>query len=325
MSPAARKPVPDLGEQPRAPAATATPAMVGVAAVIVTYNRRAVLPATLDAVLAQSRAPQEVIVVDNASEDGTPAMLGEHYPQVTYVRMPDNEGFAAGLRAGMQAATAHGHRYSWLLDDDSVPQGDALERCLAVAEADPRVGVVGSSGGRLRHGVPDRRAPLEAFSPAAGGPGVRRCDFTLVDGALVSHAAASRAGLPRADFFMMMEDVEYTARIKRAGWEVVVLEDDLMTRGHLGSGGAAPGGSAPPWRGYYQSRNHLAIALEHRAPAEVWGWARRQAKLIVAALLYRDRKLQRVGLRLLGGWHALRGRMGRTIEPPSAQPPAATP
>jgi rhamnopyranosyl-N-acetylglucosaminyl-diphospho-decaprenol beta-1,3/1,4-galactofuranosyltransferase len=285
---------------------------VQVAAVIVTFNRRDVLARTLASVVQQSRRPDLLVVVDNDGDDGTDAMLAAQHPEVDYLRMPENLGFAAGLTAGMEYTLNEGVDFFWLLDDDSTPEPDCLERLLKVSARIEDCGVVGLSGGRLRHGVPDRRTPLPLVVDVFDGQ-LRVADFVLVDGALVRAAAARDAGFPRADFFMMMEDVEYTSRLKRHGWQILLLDADLLDRGHLGSG--ANTGSAPPWRGYYQSRNHLAVALQRRSLGEIWGWLVRQAKFSLGALLGSDRRLRRVYLRLLGGVDALRGRMGRTIEP----------
>jgi hypothetical protein len=57
------------------------------------------------------------------------------------------------------------------------------------------------------------------------------------------------------------------------------------------------------------------MAIDHRSPLEVAGWLYRQVKFIVAAAISLDRKGERIGLRLLGAWHGMRGRSGRTIEP----------
>lgn len=79
-----------------------------VCAVIVTYNRKALLRECLKAVLSQTRPPDHVLVVDNASTDGTPEMLQEEFPQVEVLRLPETRagpgvprGNEAGLRAGL--------------------------------------------------------------------------------------------------------------------------------------------------------------------------------------------------------------------------------
>jgi rhamnopyranosyl-N-acetylglucosaminyl-diphospho-decaprenol beta-1,3/1,4-galactofuranosyltransferase len=272
------------------------PAGTRVAAVVVTYARPDALRRSLLAIAAQSRRPDEVHVVDNAGDLDAAVWSDRAELAVHYHRMPENLGYAAGLSVGMRAAVDGGARYCWLLDDDSVPAGDVLERCLQVAGADPGV----------RRGIPRHEGPT-------GAEVVRHCDFVLVDGALVTKPAIDDIGLPRADFFMMMEDVEYCRRLRRAGWDVVRLDDTSIERAHLGSGaGAVP---APPWRGYYQTRNQLRMALEPLSISELSGWCTRQAKFLVGAALHSDRRRERIRLRLRGAWDGARGVSGRTVEP----------
>jgi rhamnopyranosyl-N-acetylglucosaminyl-diphospho-decaprenol beta-1,3/1,4-galactofuranosyltransferase len=287
-----------------------------VAAVVVTRNRAAVLRETLLAIRRQELTPARVLVVDNGSEDGTDAMLGAEFPEVGHHRLPDNLGFGAGLAAGMELAAGGDCRYFWLLDDDSRPAPIALKRCLEVARTLPRFGIVGLSGGTIRWGHLD----VHPYVPTPDGrptdpPLLNHGDFVHLDGALVAREPVEQLGYPRADYFMMLEDVEYSNRLKRAGWAVAhfELDEDLIFRGNLGSGG--DGRPSPPWRAYYQTRNHLLMALDHRSPLEVAGWLYRQVKFIAAAAVSLDRKTERIGLRLLGAWHALRGVRGRTVEP----------
>jgi rhamnopyranosyl-N-acetylglucosaminyl-diphospho-decaprenol beta-1,3/1,4-galactofuranosyltransferase len=131
---------------------------------------------------------------------------------------------------------------------------------------------------------------------------------------LFSLAAVRQVGAPREDGFMMFDDIEFTTRLRRRGWELVLLDEPLVRRDHIGSGGASS--LSPPWRGYYQSRNHLRTALEHRSVTEVLGWVRREVARCVRAIVGHDQPILRVRLRLLGAWHAVRGKAGRTIEPP---------
>jgi rhamnopyranosyl-N-acetylglucosaminyl-diphospho-decaprenol beta-1,3/1,4-galactofuranosyltransferase len=284
-----------------------------VAAVVVTYNRAAVLAQTLRALEQQSTPPDRVVVVDNRSTDGTAAMVGSDFPAARLVAMPDNVGFGAGLAAGMRAAMEEGADCCWLLDDDSTPAREALAGVLAAAEAHPGAGIVGYFGSRLRWGAPARLTRPEApIGTVLGSLAVHRRDWTLVDGSLVPRRTIEAVGYPRADFFMMMEDVEYTSRIRRAGFDVLVLAPDLITRAHLGS---APGViHRYPWREYYQTRNHLLMAMERRSARELAGWAYRQAKFVVHDLPSR-RGREKIRFRLRGGLHGLRGVTGRSLDP----------
>ena len=218
-----------------------------VAAVVVTYNRKDVLRLTLNALHAQTRPPDRIIVVDNRSNDGSAKMVAEEFSGIVCVQMSDNGGYGSGLAAGMRVASDGGHDYFWLLDDDSMPRKDALAQCLHVALSTPRFGIVGLSGGDWRRGPRHWRSGHAMGPVAYGSSKLYRCDFVLVDGALVSQDAVCNIGYPRHDFFMNMEDLEYTQRLKRAGWEVVLLDEDLIDRRHMGSGGSSsevpPGGS----------------------------------------------------------------------------------
>ena len=298
-----------------------TMARPSVAAVVVTFNRKDVLRGTLAAVAAQTVPPGRVFVVDNGGQDGTKAMVDAEFPSVLYVRMRENLGFAAGLAEGMRRSVVEGFDFAWLLDDDSSPAPSALEGCLSVATMTPNLGAVGLSGGMLPRGVPDRRPHRRRPYGGEGATNLYRCDFVLLDGAIVPQDAILDVGYPRGDFFMMYEDVEYTGRLGRAGRALVLLDEDLIDRGHLGSGGDSADPSAPPWRGYYQSRNHLLTARSVGTFEALLGWGLRQLKLMTGALLFGDHKLTRLRLRALGAWHGARGVTGRTIDPPARTAP----
>jgi glycosyltransferase involved in cell wall biosynthesis len=243
-------------------------------------------------------------------------MVRAKFPGVIYHRLAENLGFGGGLAAGITAARRGGYRYFWLLDDDSRPAPFALKRFVEAADGIPDLGVLGVTGGTFRRGTLryDPQSPGTTDSWRRS-PELAACDWVHLDGALVSGEAVDQLGVPRRDFFMMLEDVEYSNRIQRAGWTVARfrIDEGLLGRGNLGSGG--DGRPSPPWRGYYQTRNHLVMAIEHRSPAEVAGWLYRQLKFVGAAALSLDRKQERIRLRTLGAWHALRGVRGRSVEP----------
>jgi rhamnopyranosyl-N-acetylglucosaminyl-diphospho-decaprenol beta-1,3/1,4-galactofuranosyltransferase len=283
-----------------------------VAGVVVTSNRSAVLAETLHAAQAQSRPPDRLYVIDNASSDGTPELLASEFPGVVHVRLTENTGPAGGLARGIKAARADGFDAYWLLDDDSRAEPDVLETLLSLLESSGvGVGIVGCKGGMLRFGVirhvDDPRGRYRTV-----GDDSMAVDFVLLDGSLVSRRVVDAIGVPQAAYFLMMEDVEYSLRARRAGFDVVVTARDLMQRGHLGS---VPGTAL--WRSYYQSRNHVRMALDFRSPTLLFGCIARQARLLAVALRAPDRRWERVKLRSLGVWHGLRGRMGRRIDPES--------
>src|SRR5690349_9838038 len=107
---------------------------MNVTAVVVTYNRRHMLLESVAAVLAQSRAPDAVIVVDNASEDGTADAVRRAFPDVQLTELARNSGGAGGFAAGMALALAGPADLIWLMDDDTVPEPGALAALLAARD-----------------------------------------------------------------------------------------------------------------------------------------------------------------------------------------------
>ena len=135
-------PAPDAAPAPgTTPAAGPGPARadgdVTVAAVVVTWNRLDLLREALPAVLGQTRPPDRVIVVDNASTDGTPAAVRADFPGVDLVSLPRNTGGAGGFAYGLALAQAAGAGLAWLMDDDTVPEPGALGALLQARTAYP--------------------------------------------------------------------------------------------------------------------------------------------------------------------------------------------
>jgi rhamnopyranosyl-N-acetylglucosaminyl-diphospho-decaprenol beta-1,3/1,4-galactofuranosyltransferase len=284
-----------------------------VAAVVVTYNRSAVLAETLGALRTQTRPADGLYAVDNAGTDDTTELLRSQFPDVTHVRLAENLGPAGGLARGMEAARESGYDAFWLMDDDSAPQSDALETLITAAgRASPRAGIIGYRGGVIRFGLVRHIEPRD-LSHRRVDDELFAVDFVLLDGSLVFRRVVDVVGVPPVDYFTMMQDVVYPLRAKRAGFDVLLLRRDLMRRGHLGS--------VPPsdlWRSYYQSRNHVRMALDLGSPALFFGCMARQVRFVVAAMHAPDRRWERIKLRSRGVWDGLRGRMGRRVEPDTA-------
>jgi glycosyltransferase involved in cell wall biosynthesis len=109
------------------------------AAIVVTHNRLALLKENLNALRGQTRMPDEIIVVNNGSTDGTAEWL-KSQPGLTVVPQ-ENLGSSGGQFTGIKTAYARGHDWFWCMDDDVVPKPDALEQLLNCARAsDERTG-----------------------------------------------------------------------------------------------------------------------------------------------------------------------------------------
>jgi GT2 family glycosyltransferase len=285
-----------------------------IASIVVTFNRSRILAESLEALLAQKRPPDQVLVVDNGSTDGTTAMLARDFPTVETVSSGENLGYGAGLAVGMRACQGRGLDAYWLMDDDSRPEPDALEQLVRAHEGAPAAALVALRGGLLTGGlIRHLKSPRAVERRPKLGPGVHSVDFGLVDGALILQRAVDAVGYPREDLFMMMEDIEYSLRITRSGLAIGALGCDLMQRSNLGQYSGRSG--APLWRRYYKTRNHVRIALESRSPTLIAGCAARQLRFLVVAALSRRQRGARTRAVLAGLRDGILGRMGRTVEP----------
>jgi N-acetylglucosaminyl-diphospho-decaprenol L-rhamnosyltransferase len=185
----------------------------------------------------------EVIVIDNASEDGSPAMVREEYPWVQLVSSSENVGFPRGNNIGI--ANANG-RFLLLLNPDTVILEDALTVLVSFMEANPDVGVIGpqllNPDGSVQSSR--RRFPtlVTAFieSTWLEGWGSRsllrryygldlpdsaKADVDWVTGAslMVRRDIIDQIGGMDEAYFMYSEELDWCRRIKDAGWRIVYL------------------------------------------------------------------------------------------------------
>ncbi|MDX6675546.1 MAG: rhamnopyranosyl-N-acetylglucosaminyl-diphospho-decaprenol beta,3/1,4-galactofuranosyltransferase [Solirubrobacteraceae bacterium] len=227
-------------------------------AVVVTYNRRGLLAECLDRIERQSRPPDHVLVIDNASTDGTPAMLAER-DGIETVRLHENLGSSGGFAEGLRRAHERGDDWIWLLDDDTFADDRCLETLLAGAARAPRAPSLVCSVVRWRderlHPMnrPWFRLGRRAEFAEAAGAGLALVRTSTWVSTMVRREAVSRHGLPAAPFFVWLDDMEYTGRLLRDGTGYMVPESvawhwtphpyDTLTDARE--------------RFYYKARNHL--------------------------------------------------------------------
>ncbi|WP_304045531.1 glycosyltransferase [Jatrophihabitans endophyticus] len=231
-----------------------------VVAVVVTYNRRPLLLECLAAIRSQTRRTDAVIVVDNASTDGTSDLVRAD-ADLEAVVLTRNTGGAGGFAVGMTMALAEGADLLWLLDDDAVPEPDALEELLRA-----RDGVRGAppvlmasrvvwTDGRPHPMNTPRRRPFASRSARAaadvvGCIPIRSASFVST---LVDAAATRRMGLPRADYFLWNDDFEFTTRLLRNDVGLLCPASVVVHKtSKFGSTAADPGE-----RFFYEVRNKI--------------------------------------------------------------------
>ncbi|WP_242891245.1 glycosyltransferase [Actinomadura litoris] len=262
-----------------------------VAAVVVTFDRRDLLEEALTALGAQTRPPDRIVVVDNASRDGTAAMVRDRFPGVELRELPRNVGGAGGFGAGM--ALALDSDLLWLLDDDTVPEPGALRALLdardRAAGGPPTLvasRVVWTDGRDHPMNTPRAKPRASAAETeaarAAGCVPIRSASFVSV---LVDAAAVRERGLPVADYFLWNDDFEFTTRLLR-GRRGLLCPASVVVHKTRAFGGTE---TDPGDRFFYEVRNKIWLFTGSRglAPPErvlyAGSTARRWARTFAAS------------------------------------------
>ncbi|HEY3067281.1 MAG TPA: glycosyltransferase family 2 protein [Methylomirabilota bacterium] len=230
--------------------------------IVVSYNTRQHLARCLRALPAATTGTEcEVIVVDNASRDGSADVVRREFPSVTLIANRDNVGFARACNAGLEGA---GGRFLLLLNSDAVPTPGSVSALVRFARAYPRAGAIGprlrTADGRtarscfhfpslvrpyLNVGVVRRLAgdrfglPYEWNHPCLRDGGV--VDWLSGACLLLRREALAATGALDERYFMYFEDTDLCRRLWRAGWQVVfwpsvdvLHEGGASGRGHEG-------------------------------------------------------------------------------------------
>ena len=245
-----------------------------VCAVVVTYNRKELLRECLAAVTAQTRVPDTVLVVDNASTDGTPDAVRAEFSSAELLELATNEGSSGGFHEGMKAAAARGFDWLWVMDDDTIPEPDALAILL---DARARLGgdpyllaskVLWTDGSLHPMNWPG--LGTEDFDAFVGGieRSVLRIRSNTFPSLLVKREAIEKYGPPRKGFFIWADDVDFTQRILRHEDGYMIPQSVAVHKTKT---------AHKPWEGkerfYYAVRNGLFILRGDSLSAkEKIGW-----------------------------------------------------
>ncbi len=289
-----------------------------VAAVVVTYNRKELLKECLDALLAQTYPVDSIILIDNASTDGTPEFLKEQgylkNPKIDYVRLLENTGGAGGFYEGVKRGYKKGYDWLWLMDDDAEPKKDAMEKLGEYFNENNLSALAGSvvlANGiisyshrgniNLNYMFPMPQKPLE--------PKSYRSNFIEIDmasfvGILVNRRAIQKIGYPKKEFFIHNDDVEYCIRLRQVG-KIILIPDSVIVhkeaakRGIIKSFMGRKSSRIPYdkfWLNYYGMRNLVWLGKKYSTNKVNFylGLYKNLIKSMIGVLVYDDKKIKRI-------------------------------
>lgn len=216
-----------------------------VSVIVLNWNGKKFLPECLDSLAVQTFRDFEVVLVDNGSADGSAQLVRERYPWVRLVELPENAGFAAGNNRGFEAASG---AFIVALNNDTSVAADFLAQLVAVAQADPKAGMV---AGKMLNFYDRRRIDAVALKIGVNGLGYNigygEQDAGQHDGAtpfgpcggaaLYRREMIEEVGFFDPDFFAYYEDFDLAWRGRLAGWGCLCAPKAVVYHVHSATSG----------------------------------------------------------------------------------------
>ena len=260
-----------------------------IVALVLTHNAPQSLARCIAAIDAQAEAPEEIVVVDNASQPPVEAsLLPKSGRSLRVIRSELNGGPAGGWAIALSYFLANDFTHAWVMDDDIVPEPKCLATLWGASSDDPTSVFA---------------FPISIQPDGSVGRWGSWCGF------LISRQIVEKVGLPMEALFWWAEDAEYCEwRIPEAGFPRRIVDDAVVHHDAI-----RQGGDIPSWKYYYESRNMLYYHLHvmHR----VGRYPKKITSLVLRALLRQKRdRIRCVGAICRGLYDGAFGRLGIRYE-----------
>lgn len=284
-----------------------------IAAVVVTYNRCALLEECVEALL-RSTVHADILVIDNASTDGTREVVQRYLEKgaVQYYNTGANIGGAGGFNYGIRKACEAGYDSVWVMDDDTMVQPDTLQMLVDAAE-DLRSHwgwlsslALWTDGSECKMNYHD---PADDFNSDKKGICKSRvkCKWASFVSMLINCEAVRTVGLPIKEYFIWGDDLEFSQRVSRQYPCYLVANSQVIHKMQTNTGVTFEEETDPARidRGFYSIRNDLCTNRRRGAARllrYLIRWAQRFVRILCGNQPYKARKL---AVLLRGLWAGL--------------------
>jgi len=299
-----------------------------VCAIVPTYNRKELLTNCLKAMLSGIVVPETIIVVDNASTDGTKEHIESLFAKeieqkkIIYISLKENMGCAGGLTAGLEKGMEMDVDYFWLMDDDAEPTDNALSELLKRAE--PKTCLVSIATDRNKYElswglgikINNTVKTFQFFSEIPDSQ-VLEAPYAPFIGMFIPKDIVHKIGFPRTDYFIWGDDVEYVHRMWERGYRVIYIRESIIfhpsqkkiTTNFLWRKNIVLI-DAPDWKQYYGLRNHVHLLSRRKK------WIDMIGRIVYFFLIWKARgaNLNTLHFYIKGVWHGIIGKLGRNDE-----------
>lgn len=269
-------------------------AMPAVYVIVLTYNTREVVRRCLLSLRRLTYPNHHVVVVDNASSDGTEEMLRSEFPEMSVIQTGSNQGYTGGNNRGIEYALSRGADYALVLNPDTVLANPSfIEAMVAYMEAHPEVGIAGPrvflrEQGEVQNTVlfpPGLWHNLSHWFRWRLAP--QSLDFSrdqVVDARVLNGVCIllraeclRRTGLFDENIFIYIEDADLNYRVWRAGWRVQYLPIDSVVHEQKREGYHMTG-----WASFLLKRNSVYYLCKIGKRLDAWGYAALSLLLLIA-------------------------------------------
>jgi GT2 family glycosyltransferase len=286
-----------------------------ISVVILNWNGKNYIEKCLDSVakLEMDDFEIEIIVVDNASSDGSPELVEKKYPDIKVLKNKNNLGYSGGNNVGLKDAIQNGADYVLVLNPDTLVDKNLLVELLTTFNSGKQIGIVGPkiyfAKGYEYHKERYEEKDLGKVIFYAGGivdwknilashRGVDEVDngqYEMADDTgfitgcamMISKEVISKIGYFDEKYFLYWEDNDYCQRARKAGFWLWYQSKGLVW--HLDSGSSKVGGEL---HDYFITRNRMLFGLSYGSLRAKFALVRESFRLLV-----NGRKWQKIGIK----------------------------
>lgn len=237
-----------------------------IGVVLVTFNRLSKLKKAVKCYASQNTLPFYMIIVDNASSDGTKEFLddwmqeNENFKKIV-VTLPENIGGSGGFYEGLKHAVKLDADWIWVADDDAYPENNCFSIAMNFLQNHQTQNISALCGAVMYDGeisLKHRRRTFACGLKFRTDPVCKEeynySDFKLNTysfvGAMLNKTKLKSAGLPKKDYFIWCDDSEHSLRMSKVG-EIICLPSMRIDHDEC------PESRTVSWKAYYGVRNHL--------------------------------------------------------------------
>jgi len=215
----------------------------------------------------------EILVVDNASQDGSVTTLKRTFPELAVIENARNLGYAEGNNVGIRHALNRGADYILVLNNDTVVEKDALSRLVDASQADEKVGVAGPkiydfkepnkiwfAGANIDWSIGESHHIGLGETDCGQFDGIVEVDRLTGCAMLIKREVFTTVGLFDPDYFLYFEDVDFCVRAHKAGYKNICVQTAKVWHKESSSTGANRGSDLHT---YYHTRNRLLFLQKH--------------------------------------------------------------